>query len=171
VNVDSTAEKVCPQCHCEYLAVAENCADCDTALVHPSELGKTAQVAALPPAAEMIPLRIATTSFIEALSGMLSEAGISHRVDAAPDADSEADGGNESRARRQSHDVGVAIYILEEDVERALAVDAEFIRQQIPDQPEQDAAHDDETCPACGDPCPPDAAECPGCGLPFLEMD
>lgn len=160
-------EKVCPRCRCEYLANVTECADCGVALVPPDQLPEEVAPDELPPASEMVALRIATIPFIRALSEMLQAAGISHRVDSAPGPSDEGDG--RTRARRQSHDVGVAVFVLPEDAEAALAVDAEFLAQQIPDQQADGEAADDESCPACGDPVALDAPECPGCGLPFLE--
>jgi len=136
-------------------------------LVLPGEAPEEIPPEELPPASEMVALRIASISFIRALSEMLQNAGISHRVDSAPN---QADDDESSeRTRRQSHDAGVAIFVLPEDAEAALAVDAEFLKRQIPDQPAQNGAADDEGCPACGDPVALDAHECPGCGLPFIE--
>ena len=159
--------KICPRCRCEYFATVEQCADCGVALVDPGNLPAEPTTEELPPASEMVPLRIASVPFASALSDMLQAAGISHRLDSASVAkEDEKDG----RARRQSHDQGVAVFVLPEDLEAAREIDAEFLRVQIPDQP-ADPSHSEEHCPACGDPLAPDAAECPGCGLPFLEVD
>jgi hypothetical protein len=98
---------------------------------------------------------------------MLQNADISHRVDAAPGPSDEHE--PQQRTRRQSHDAGVAIFVMPKDAEAALEVDAEFLRRQIPDQPAESQASNDESCPACGDPVALDAPECPSCGLPFVE--
>jgi hypothetical protein len=52
-----------------------------------------------------------------------------------------------------------------EDRPAAAAVDAAYERHEIPDLPEERAS--EEHCPACGEPCDPEAGECASCGLEF----
>lgn len=158
--------KLCPQCRCEYLPTSTMCADCDVALVLPDEIVDEPPPDELPPPSEMVPLRIASVGVAVLLSEALQEAEISHRVDAPPQVSDDPEG----RASRQSHDQGVAVYVLPEDEEAARVVDAEFLDRAVPDSAAVSEAGD-EACPACGDPAPADAAECPSCGLPFLDLD
>jgi len=154
---------VCPECRCEYFASAERCADCGVALVHPDSVVDE-EVEELPPVSELVPIRIASVSWMRGFSEMLSEAGLPHRVDLAP-----TQGEQTEQVRRRSHDQGVAVYVLAEDRERALALDSAYLRAQIPDAPEEASAHaielSDECCPACGDALAEAAEECSGCGL------
>lgn len=159
----NTIEKICPECRVEYRVTAETCSDCNVTLVFPSELSDEA-VVELPPASQMVPIRIAGLMWSRAFSDALSEAGIPHRIDEPPGSGERAE-----KLRKRSHDEAVAIYVREADVTRANEVDAAFVRTQIPDIPHPDEQSadtgDDSACPACGDPLRDDASECPGCGL------
>jgi hypothetical protein len=155
-------EKICPECRVEYRATAEMCSDCNVALVFESELADDA-LSELPPADQMVPIRIAGLMWSRAFSDALSEAGIRHRIDEPP-----RTGARAEKLRKRSHDEAVAIYVLQQDVDRAQEVDAAFVRTQIPDIPhpnQTEGAGDESSCPACGDPLRDESSECPGCGL------
>lgn len=155
--------KVCPECRSEYFATTSQCVDCGIALVHPEEIVDEIPEE-LPPTTDLVPIRIASVSWMRGFSDVLSEAGLAHRVDLPPTADNEVE-----RVKRRSHDDGVAVYVRPEDQERALALDSAYLRDQIPDAPEdapaQPSVLEEDSCPACGDPLAPHEPECPGCGL------
>jgi hypothetical protein len=148
----------CPECGGEYLPTATRCAECDVDLVSESALGSVTTVEELPPASELVCIRAAAVSWCLSLSNELSEAGIPHRIEMA-DSDDGEDAG-----RRPNASLPYGVYVRAEDAADAAAVDAAFMRSQIPDVPEDDASAD-AGCPACGEPVAPDAPECPECGL------
>ena len=59
----------------------------------------------------------------------------------------------------------------EADVAEAARLDAEHLRTQIPDVPEDFgiAAPQEDLCPACGESADLAAAECASCGLAFRD--
>lgn len=156
----------CPECRGEYLSSATVCAECGVPLVSESALSESA-VEDLPPVSELVCIRASAVGWARALSEQLVEAGISHRIEVAHD-DSE-DGSD----RRPGANLPFGVYVRPEDAEAAAAVDAAFMRSQIPDlehgdpsQPSEDT--DAESCPACGADAPAGASECPDCGLALL---
>lgn len=145
--------KVCPECGEEYVHSMVTCVDCEVELVHSDALGDE-PASELPPVAELTSIRVASAGWAVALSELLVEAGIPHRVELVS-----ADGG-------ASGPYGV--YVRAENVERARAIDAELIDREIPDLPEgweAAATAGGEGCPACGSEVGADAVECPDCGL------
>jgi hypothetical protein len=149
----------CPECHAEYLWSATVCVECDVALVPESALGGRA-ASELPPVSQLVCIRAAAIGWCQALSERLLEAGISHRIEVAEDEE------EEGAERRPGANLPYGVYVLPEDEAAAVAVDAAFMRSQIPDLPEADAsAPDAGSCPACGEAVSPDAQECPECGL------
>ena len=152
----------CPECRSEYVATATTCSDCDVALVHESSLSD-GRPEELPPVSELVCIRASAVGWARALSERLAEAGISHRIEATSDDE------DEGSVRRPGANLPYGVYVRPEDQERAAAVDADFMQQQIPDmpmEPTQDV--DAEGCPACGAAAPADASECPDCGLALL---
>lgn len=160
--------KLCPQCLSEFVATAERCSDCDVPLVRPDEIQEPPELEELPPISELVPIRISSIDWARGLSGALQAAEISHRI-GEPPAPSENSG-----AERRSHDLGVGVFVLPQDRERASVIDAEYARSQIPDledvQLAGQASQEDE-CPACGEAIAADDPECGGCGLPFIDME
>jgi hypothetical protein len=111
-------------------------------------------------------VRAASVGWIRSLSQLLSEANISHRIEAIAE---DADMGDDSIQRRPNHRMPYGAYVRAEDVEAALVVDQAFMRTQIPDLPDgheaSGGAGDAEACPACGERVGLDARECSECGL------
>ena len=66
--------KVCPSCREEYVATVERCAECDVPLVAEGEVFAAPE--ALPPATELVRLRVEHPTWIEILAERLAEAGI-----------------------------------------------------------------------------------------------
>lgn len=153
--------RVCPLCGEEYLATVERCAECDVALVAADELAPTPELE-LPAVDGLVRLRVENPVWIRNLAARLEEEGIPSRVELV---------GETPAARRQG--APCALFVRPEDAERARRIDEQLLRRQLPDLPE-DADTDwreADGCPACGAPVAPDAAECPDCGLGFVEPD
>ena len=152
----------CPECEGEFVPTALSCPDCEVALVTAAALEQR-EVESLPPASELVCVRAAGVSWAQALSALLAEEGISHRIEAAGD-----DG--EEVSRRPGATLPYGVYVRAEDVEAAREIDAAFMQSQIPDLPEghELSAQEAEGCPACGEAVAPDAADCPECGLVLI---
>ena len=149
----------CPECHAEYLWTAKVCTECDVALVPETALGD-ASSDELPPVSQLVCIRAAAVGWCRLLSERLLAAGISHRIEAA--ADDDEDGAE----RRPGAHLPYGVYVRPEDEAAAVAVDADFMRSQIPDLPDVEASGGDaDRCPACGENVTPDTEECPECGL------
>ncbi|NRA07664.1 MAG: hypothetical protein HRU02_05845 [Myxococcales bacterium] len=157
-----TGALFCPRCRCEYLRNVLECADCGVELVPEYSLEALGREE-MPPIAELTCIRSASVGWAQALSQRLSEAGISHRIEAVPD---EARG--ESVRGEPDALLPYGVWVREADLPAAREVDENFLRSQIPDLPEDLSAHEpagDEQCPACGTAVSPNAQECSDCGL------
>lgn len=112
--------------------------------------------AALVPGEELALLRSATLDWVHRLAERLELAGMPHQVTSA----------DETRSR----DGTWAVYVRPADLERARELDAEVLREVVPDIPEgfDPAALDTERCPACEEPVAEGASECAACGLALL---
>ncbi len=156
--------KHCPECGEEYVHSVSLCRDCGVELVL-----ERAPVASheVPPAAMLLRVRTATLSWSRGFSERLLEAGIAHRIELEPEAEP---GGSTLAIRSERR---CTVYVREEDAADAARLDAEHLRTQIPDVPEDFgvAASGEDVCPACGDPADLAAAECAGCGLAFRDAD
>jgi ssDNA-binding Zn-finger/Zn-ribbon topoisomerase 1 len=152
----------CPECEGEFVATALACPDCGVALVTAAALEQR-EVESLPPASELVCVRAASVGWAQALSGLLAEEGIPHRIEAASE-----DG--EEVSRRPGVTLPYGVYVRAQDVEKAREIDTAFMKSQIPDLPDDHelAAPDAEGCPACGETLAPDASECPECGLALI---
>lgn len=155
--------KVCPECREEYTLVAEQCADCDVPLVFPDEVPPEPEPEAFPEVSELECVRVGPLPWTRAISAGLEEAGIPHRVE--HDTRSEAEGGVDPRKFDDGTLYGT--WVRPADLDAAKAIDS-TIFAHIDEEVRVDApATGDETCPACTSPLPPDALECPDCGLQF----
>ena len=151
--------QICPVCKDEFTLVAQRCTECDVDLVAPG----AAAPDDLPPASELVCIRVAPVSWIEALSGVLEQGGVMHRVE--PATASDAPDGQDTSAFGTSELIG--IYVEQEHADRARSVDGEIASQVLPDEPEMLSEPNAESCPACGESLANDATECPECGLAF----
>lgn len=149
--------KVCPDCGEEYVHSATTCPDCDVELRLEGEAAEGVAADTLAPSSELARLRVVPDAWAVALSEELRRVGIPHRVEPLPD----------MRAPGQGTMYGV--FVRREDGPAALQIDSELALEQVPDAPDEIRVgeHDEDSCPACGDPIASDAEECPGCGLPF----
>jgi hypothetical protein len=152
----------CPECRGEFLATATQCSECGVSLVPASELERHAS-GAMPPVEELVCVRASSVGWAQALSERLAEAGISHRIEVTHD-DSE-----DGSVRRPGANLPFGVYVRPEDSEAAEAVDAEFMRSQLPDlETGEEPSDDPDACPACGARAEAGAEECPDCGLALL---
>jgi hypothetical protein len=152
----------CPECGEEYVSTAMQCVECGVPLVAGEATG-IAPADELPPIAQLVCLRAATLAFARGLSEQLAQAGISHRIEAAHDE------GEEVALRRPGANMPYGVYVRSADVEAAVEVDREYMRQAIPDLPVGgQETTGSEACPACGAPLAPDASECSDCGLTLV---
>jgi hypothetical protein len=159
--------RVCPECGEEYLPTVSECADCRVALVAAGSAAPAAPTSReLPPVSQLVCVRTASLGFAQGLSDLLSEAGITHRLEAQePD-----EPAPEAAARGRFVDRPFGVYVREQDLADAREVDREFMRRQFPDVAEDATVGAvGEGCPACGAAVAADAAECPECGLALLE--
>jgi len=155
--------KVCPQCRVEYTHVSLRCSDCDVELVHPEALAAEAGPVELPPAAELLCVRVAPIAWIRALSEGLEQGGISHRVEPATVAD--APEGQNCEIFEDSQLFG--LYVEPEAAAPARELDDAIAVQVLPESAPPLAEGEEDTCPACGTPLPASATECPDCELVF----
>lgn len=154
--------KLCPRCREEYVATVERCPACGVALVAAPD-AVLEDPEALPPASELVRVRVEHPSWIETLAEELAAEGIPSRVELVA-----AD-----RPATRGAPAPCALYVRPADAERARAVDAALLRSQLPDLPEHVSSEwsDAEACPACGAALEPEAAECAGCGLAFRDAE
>lgn len=154
----------CPRCESEFVPSATRCESCDVALV--ADLTAVVYEAdEMPPTRELVCVRAASMGWAQGLSTSLAASGISHRIEAVGD-----DDGDESLREQPNALLPYGVWVLEADLERARAIDDDYLRGQIPDLPDEgaDVEGADGGCPACGDPVPESAGECPGCGLAMI---
>ena len=154
--------KYCPECGAEYVHTMSLCTDCGVALV--LELAPVA-AGELPPLSELRRVRTATLSWSRSYAALLETAGIAHRLELEPDPDGSV---TASRGERRC-----SVYVREADIAQAARLDAEHLRSQIPDVPDDygAAAPGEDRCPACGESVDLNADECASCGLAFRDAD
>jgi hypothetical protein len=154
--------KLCPRCREEYVATVERCPACGVALVAAAEAVFEAPEA-LPPAAELVQVRVEHPSWIETLAEHLAAEGIPSRVELVAS----------HRPATRGAPAPCALFVRPADAERARAIDAALLRSQLPDLPEDVSSEwsEAEACPACGAALEAEAAECGGCGLAFRDAE
>lgn len=154
--------KVCPGCGAEYVPQIERCADCGETLVLPGQPADIPTPPAAPahaPAGELVCVRVADLPWAKRLGARLERAGIDHLVEA-----------EETPGAKCCHGAGrFRVLVRSLDAEAAMGIDAEQLCRDVPDlEPVINSQSKPETCPACGDPAPEAAAECPSCGLALV---
>lgn len=163
--------KRCAKCGAEFQPWVERCIDCGGALeaddgsapppkrvvVEADDDHDEPHDDELADEEEGVLLRIVPLNWARGLSAALAARGIAHRIEEAP--------ATAANPRDRSGSGMVAVYVHPEDRADAIAVDIEHQRGEIPDLP--DEAGSAEHCPACGEPCEPEAVECASCGLEF----
>ena len=154
--------KHCPECGEEYVHTVLVCPDCGVALVL---AGEPIARRELPPTSELLRVRTAAVPWARSFSDLLAEAGIEHRVELEDDS---------ARVAGAPHEAQLcSVYVRPEDREDAARLDAEHLRSQIPDVPEDFAGRvaEDDRCPACDEPADLAAPECSSCGLAFRDAE
>jgi len=119
----------CPRCESEYLASVTMCASCDVELV-PDLSAAVREADQMPPVSQLECVRAASIGWAQGLSDHLAEAGISHRIQAVGDDDDD-----ESLREQPNALLPYGVWVLPADLERARAIDDEYLRGQIPDLP------------------------------------
>jgi hypothetical protein len=157
--------KQCPECGEEYVHSVQLCPECGVTLVLAGAPIPQADDRELPSASELVRVRTATLAWAYSFSDLLADEGIPHRIEAEDD--------RVKVAGARSGEQVCSVYVLPEDRERAAQLDAQHLRTQIPDVPEDrgDIVPAEDRCPACGEPADLDAAECASCGLAFRDAD
>ncbi|HEY8155577.1 MAG TPA: hypothetical protein VII72_15730 [Myxococcota bacterium] len=155
--------RYCPECREEYVHSVLVCADCGVTLVLAGESLPVREE--LPPTSDLLRVRTATLAWARSFSDLLAEAGIAHRVELEDDSVQVT--GVPADAQLCS------VFVLPEERDAAARLDAQHLRSQIPDVPEDFAvgAAEDGLCPACGEPADLAAPECASCGLAFRDAE
>ena len=157
----------CPECGEEYVHSVQFCPDCGVALVLEGESipAAPAPVDDLPPASDLHRVRTATVAWAHSFSDLLGEMGVPHRI--------EMEHASVRVAGIPADEQLYSVFVRAEDREQAAQLDAQLLRSQIPDVPEDFVAGsgEDDHCPACGEPADLAAPECGSCGLAFRDAD
>jgi len=157
----SEAIKICPQCEAEYALTAAVCADCGVDLVSPDAMPAPAPAEPFPDVSELECVRLGPLPWTRALSEALSEVGIEHRVER--DTRTPEEGGIDPR--RFGSEAIYGTWVRDGDLAGAAEIDRRLFGHLQPDAAGPSTGT--EQCPACEEPIPEEALECPGCGLAF----
>jgi hypothetical protein len=157
----------CPECGEEYLHSVAVCPDCGVALVLEGEAMPASSEPAddLPPASDLHRVRTATVAWARRFSDLLAEEDVPHRVEFEVD--------SVRVAGIPADEQLCSVFVLAEDRERAAQLDAELLRSQIPDMPDDfvPGSGEEGRCPACDEPADLSAPECGSCGLAFRDAE
>ena len=156
--------KVCPECRGEYVQAATRCIDCAIELVSGDALGPVdEEVAAFPPASELVCVRVAPLAWIRALSDALQKGGVAHRIEPA-----EAGDAPEDQRPDVFGDVQLfGLYVPSEDAGPTRELDGTMAARLVPEEAPDLEHNAEEECPACGSALAADDTECPECNLAF----
>ncbi|HKA15080.1 MAG TPA: hypothetical protein VKH41_08690 [Myxococcota bacterium] len=161
--------KVCSRCGQEYQSWAIECTDCRVSLDIAAETLAPAVSPAPAPAApleDLVVLRLGGPWELQSLAETLQAQGISSRIDMYPPGGAITWSGAGSRNQPS----GLGIYVSRRDREAARALADELAARELPDAEAPPPNTDPNSCPACGEPTPENAASCSACGLAFPEV-
>lgn len=149
--------QICPSCKGEFTLAVDRCTECDVDLVPPGT-----DPDAFPEASELTCIRVAPVQWIEALSQALEQQEILHRVEPlAPDEIPEG-------APVAGTGELFGLFVADDGIPAAREIDQAIAAQVMPEQHIEELPEGEtESCPACSEPLPADAPECPECGLAF----
>jgi len=160
--------KVCPSCKQEYQRWVAVCSDCNVPLGFDQESPPSPS---LPPAADLVLLKVEGPWYLQELAELLQENGISSRIDTeAPGTLAEGAKGT-TRAGSPGQATRLGIYVGADDLEAAHEISQEFAASRLCDVPDPAAHTDASACPACGEPIGETAVACAECGLEFPEAE
>lgn len=160
--------KVCPSCHQEYQRWVAVCSECDVPLTFDREASPGPS---LPPAADLVLLKVEGPWYLQALAELLQESGISSRIDSDPPAALLGAAKDATRAGSRSQATRLGIYVAADDLEAANEIAQQFAAAQLSDIPTTAANPDSSACPACGERISETAVSCAECGLEFPEAE
>ncbi len=155
--------KVCPSCREEFRLEAARCSDCGETLVFHDELPEDVAPEELPPASELVCIRVAPLAWIRTLSESLQRGGVAHRVEGARASDAPEG----QRAETFGNVRLFGLYVTEVHAARTRELDAGIAAQLLPEESPELPEGEEESCPACGTALLAEATECPDCGLGF----
>ncbi len=144
----------CPECEFEHRESNLVCPNCGIALFGQGE--SATGEGSLPPLEDLLLLRVAHVGWAQSLSERLQASAVPHRIAA------------ENAAADQ---LRFGVFVRAQDREASLRVDAEVLREQLPDLPadfDPGALHEGG-CPACGAAVGTDERECSECGLALID--
>jgi hypothetical protein len=155
--------KYCHGCGGEFQQFVESCPECHEPLhatpATPEQLDAAAEQSA--PLEEPTLVKVGEPWELRELAETLQAHGISSQVDSYPL------GGSIGRAGIRGEPARLGIYVARADHDAVREFAANRAAEESPDGGD----YDPNSCPACGEPTPENAAECSACGLEFPEID
>ena len=148
--------KICPECNTEYFAHIENCADCDTKLIHPEEVSKVLEEKKRVKDESLrdpVAVREGELNWMEELSNVLINSGIPSAVRADTSCNKGCCGST------------CQLIVSSANAPKAVARIDEYYMELHPEIRASKELADEGKCPACGSPVSANATECPDCGL------
>ena len=157
--------KFCASCNAQFPDEMDRCVHCGGRL-QDSFLGTSPDDVQLPPVEKLFLLSSYQPPFTRRLADRLQEADIPFHIEVDPGAD-RAD----ERFGSSGREVRLQLYVRPEDREDAEALQAQLIRDRVPDIPDEFAPDlvSEGVCPACSSAVAEGDVECPDCGLAFPE--
>lgn len=166
--MEPTTFRICPSCRAEFQHWVTACTDCGAALVHPEEAPPLAGAGADEPPVETVACLARGGPWeLRELAEALREHGLSTRIGPYP-----PPGASSPDDDRAGPGTGLGIYVAERDLERAVALHQQLVRESSHAEPApSEASPDADGCPACGEDLSPDAEACASCGLEFPPLE
>jgi len=154
--------KICPDCHTEYLHHVQKCADCGAELLLPEEHRKELEEKKrLKERAveNRVVVREGDLGWLSELRTVLIDAGIPSAILSEADCKKGCCGG------------ACQLVVSSDDLEKAQERIEEYFMEINPELCASSELIKAGKCPACASPVGADARECPDCGLPLLIIE
>lgn len=154
--------KICPDCHTEYLPHVRKCADCGADLLLPEEHRKAQEGKkriAEKAVEDRVVVREGDLGWLSELREVLVHAGIPCTVQ------------SEVSCRKGCCGDACQLVVSSDDRERAQARIEEYFMTMNPELRTSNELIKVGKCPACGSPVGTDVRECPDCGLILLIIE